>query len=531
MNIFKGIGVSDGIAIGYVRFHKKNDKKIECLQSADKDAEWNRFLYAKKRAIENIERFAEINEQLFSAHCEMANDPDFTDAIREMICENGFNAEYSVFSAGEQFASVFESMDDEYMQARGSDVRDVANQIVNELMCKEDISLDIGIPHIFVGADFSPSETAKMNKKYVLGIVTENGSVAGHTSILSKMIGIPSVVCVGHLEENQINGKKAVIDGKNGIFIVEPDEKTLKEYTDKLREYENEMLNLSTLIGKSAETSKGKRIKLFCNISSPDDVEAVIKNDGEGIGLFRSEFLFLSRDFAPNEEDQFAAYKTVLKKMNGKAVIIRTLDIGADKNVSYLNLEKEENPAMGNRAIRLCLKRKDIFRTQLHALFRASVYGNLGIMFPMICDESEITEAKQICDEVKNQLTNENIPYNPNVKIGIMIETPAAAIISDILAKEVDFFSIGTNDLSQYTLAIDRQNSSVQQLFDSHHAAVLRLIKTVCENAHSNGISVGICGELASDTDLLDYFLSIGIDELSVNPGNVLPIRKEILNK
>lgn len=529
MKIFKGTGVSAGIAIGKTLLVKKTEQQINRVTADNPDVEWKRFLSARDNAVRRIENLRDRNPELFDAHCEIATDPDFCDAIHEYVFTCGNNAEYAVYSAGEQFAAVFESMDGEYMQKRGEDVRDVASGIIDEMSAAscENLS-DFEGPHILIGTDFFPSETAKMSKQNVIGFATEKGTVLGHTAILARMMSIPAVVNIGDIDIYEVDGRTTIIDGEEGLLIVEPDEVTLKKYNGLIIDSIKEKDSLADFKGRSTQTSYGQKIRLFCNVSSPEGVEDVIENDGEGIGLFRSEFLFLKRDSEPDEDEQFAAYKSVLQKMNGKDVIIRTLDIGADKQADYLNLKDEENPALGNRAIRLCLSRPELFRTQLRALYRASVYGNLSIMFPMICYEAEIIEAKRICDEVKEKLIQDGIPFADSVKVGIMIETPAAAIMSDILAEQVDFFSIGTNDLTQYTLAADRQNAEVSKYYNPHHPSVLRMLKMVAENAHQNGIPVGICGELANDAELLDYYLKIGIDELSINPSNVLPLRKRI---
>lgn len=434
----------------------------------------------------------------------------------------------AVSDTAAQFAEMFASMDDPYMQARAADVKDVSSRIIAVLTGAVQGGIDSSVPVILIADDLAPSETVQLDKSKILGFITEGGSGSSHTAILARTMGIPAIIGVGKKVKPECAGHEVIIDGSKGEIIIDADEASRNVMIGKIEEQKKNREMLERLKGKPNTTKDGQSIRIYCNIGSPDDVAPVLGNDAGGIGLFRSEFLYLNCDDYPSEDYQFEAYKKVLSDMEGKEVVIRTLDIGADKQIGYFNLPNEENPAMGNRALRICLNRPEVFLTQLRALYRASAYGKLLIMFPMVTSVWEVREAKKMCERVKKELTEEGIPFSDNVEIGIMIETPAAAIMSDRLAKEVDFFSCGTNDLTQYTLACDRQNADLGRFFNPHHPAVLRLLKMVCDNAHKNGIWVGICGELGADLSLTETFLSIGIDELSVSPRAVLPLRQKI---
>ncbi|MBQ1367137.1 MAG: phosphoenolpyruvate--protein phosphotransferase, partial [Firmicutes bacterium] len=450
------------------------------------------------------------------------------ETIQGLILDEGQNAEAVVTDVGAQFADMFATMDDEYMKARAADVKDVSGRIVGILLGIVQGGIDSDVPVVLASDDLAPSETVQLDKSKILGFVTSGGSGSSHTAILARTMGIPAIIGVGDQLKEEYEGREVIIDGGTGIVAVDPDEDTRVHLMKKREEQLKRLALLNQLKGQPNETKDGQKIKIFCNIGDPSDVPAVLENDGGGVGLFRSEFLYLNCDDYPTEDYQFEAYKKVLSDMDGKEVVIRTLDIGADKQIAYFDMPKEENPALGNRALRICLNRPEIFRTQLRALFRASAFGKLGIMFPMVTSVWEVKEAKKMCDQVRAELDAEGIAYSDDVEIGIMIETPAAAVISDRLAQIVDFFSIGTNDLTQYTLACDRQNNDLGRFFNAHHPAVLRLIKLVTENAHKHGAWVGICGELGADLELTETFLSIGLDELSVSPRSVLPLRQKI---
>lgn len=537
MTKFIGKGVCGAVAIGKILLYKRKKVKIESVKVDDKDKELDRFEKAKQSALAQLERIynkalsetGEDNAQIFEIHMMMIEDEDYNDAITDMISSQGFNAEYAVSSASDSFAEMFSSMDDDYMQARAADVRDISDRIINCLTDSNSEQLSTDDKLIICADDLAPSETISFDKNKVLAFVTAYGSSNSHTAILARSMNIPAIIGVGEefLEKIE-DGKLAVADGFTGELIVNPDSETLAFYEKKLKEENEKSSALKNLKGKENITFDGTRVDIFANIGNVKNVDEALENDAGGIGLFRSEFLYLENSDFPTEEEQFKAYKSVLEKMSGKKVIIRTMDIGADKQADYFNLEKEDNPALGLRAIRICLTRPEIFKTQLRALYRASVYGNLGIMFPMITSVSEIEEIKEICRQVKSELNEDNIKYSEKVELGIMIETPAAAIISDRLASLVDFFSVGTNDLIQYTLACDRQNSHLERFCDTHHEAILRLIEMSAKNAHENGAWIGICGELAADTSLTERFLRIGIDELSVSPSFVLKVREKV---
>lgn len=532
MEKFQGKAIFRGIAIGKILFHEKAAQPVKRSGVEDTKAEWERYEKARDQAIEElhelyekaVKEVGEVNAQIFEVHAMMLEDDDYNDSVRNIIENQKLNAAYATATTGDNFAEIFANMDDEYFRARSVDVKDISERVIHILNGGK-APRQLTEPAIIVAEDLAPSETVQMDKDKLLAFVTKLGSSNSHTAILARNMNIPALINID-IQESW-NGKMAIVDGMESCLIVDPDEETLALYKRKLQEEEEKQKLLQELKGKETVTKSGKKIKLYANIGKASDVAAVLANDAGGIGLFRSEFLYLDTDTYPTEDEQFAAYRQVAEMMGGKKVIIRTLDIGADKQVDYFQLDKEENPAMGYRAIRICLDRKEIFKTQLRAIFRASAYGNISIMYPMIISVNEVRQAKAVAEEVKQELKEAGIQYG-EVEQGIMIETPAAAVISDMLAKEVDFFSIGTNDLTQYTLAIDRQNSKLDPIYDSHHEAVLRLIQMTVDNAHKEGIWAGICGELASDTTLTERFVKMGVDELSVSPPLVLRVRKEI---
>lgn len=536
MYTIQGKGVSKGVADGPIYFYRRGGGEIVKTAVADVEAEKQRFESARSTAMEQLaalyeKAVAEVGEEgaaLFEAHQMMLEDLDYIDGINDMIEGEGVNAEYAVSQVAEQFAAMLAAMDDPYMQARSADVKDISNRVIGILSGVVAGGIDSDVPVILASDDLAPSETVQLDKSKILGFVTSGGSGNSHTAILARTMGIPAIIGVGDALTEGLEGKMAIIDGDTGEVAIDPDEATSDRLLKKQAKERALKELLDQLKGKENVTIDGRKVMVYCNIGSPDDVDAVLTNDGGGIGLFRSEFLYLQNDDYPSEEQQFQAYKTVAERMGGKRVIIRTLDIGADKQADYFQLEKEENPAMGLRAIRICLTRPEVFKTQLRALYRASAYGKIAIMFPMITSVWEVQEVKRICEGVKAELRAEEIPFNENVELGIMIETPSAVMMSDRLAKEVDFFSVGTNDLTQYTLAVDRQGNNLDKFFDSHHPAVLRMLKMAADNAHKAGIWIGICGELGADVTLTETFLAIGIDELSVSPASVLPLRSAI---
>ena len=512
MITIQGKGVSSGVGVGPLYFYHRAKTTITRYQVEDTDAEWSRFKGAQTAAIEQLGELAEKARaeagdeaaMLFETHQMMAEDLDYEEAIEAKIKEEKNNAEAAVTDVAAQFADMFASMDDSYMQARAADVKDVSNRILGILCGVVAGGIASEVPVILAADDLAPSETVQLDKEKILGFITAGGSGSSHTAILARTMGIPAIVGVGNALKPEYEGRPVIIDGSTGNVVIDPDDMT-RDHLLKKREKELRLQRLlESLKGQPNITKDGKSIRIYCNIGSPDDVHAVQVNDGGGIGLFRSEFLYLNSKDYPTEDEQFEAYKQVLSDMEDKEVIIRTCDIGADKQIGYFNLPKEENPAMGMRALRISLTRPEFFKTQLRALYRASAYGKLGIMFPMVTSVWEVREAKKICENVKSELKAEGIPYSDDVQIGIMIETPAAAIMSDRLAKEVDFFSCGTNDLTQYTLACDRQNNDLGRFYDPHHPALLRLLKLVADNAHKNGIWVGICGELGADLTLTE---------------------------
>ena len=537
MITIQGKGVSAGIGMGPLYFYRRAKTEIPNYTVEDTNAEWLRFKGAQSVAIDQLGELAEKARVeagdeaafLFETHQMMAEDLDYEEAIQGMI-EDGHNAEYAVDQVAAQFADMFASMDDAYMQGRAADVKDVSSRILGILCGVVQGGIDSPVPVLLASDDLAPSETIQLDKSKILGFVTSFGSSSSHTAILARTLGIPSVVGLGDQLDPIYEGRQVVVDGATGVVIVDPTEDVLADFTKKREEQLRQQALLQQLKGQPNETLDGKSIRIYCNIGSPEDVDSVLVNDGGGIGLFRSEFLYLNSKTYPTEEEQFEAYKKVLTDMGDKEVIIRTCDIGADKQIDYFELPKEENPAMGMRALRISLSRPGFFRTQLRALYRASAYGNLGIMFPMVTSVWEVRETKKLIESVKKELDAEGLPYSDHVEIGIMIETPAAAILSDRLAKEVDFFSCGTNDLTQYTLACDRQNNDLGRFYDPHHLSVVRLLKMVVENAHKNGVWVGICGELGADLEMTETFLAIGVDELSVTPRAVLPLRNKVRN-
>lgn len=539
MKKYTGKGVYGGVAIGKISVFKRQEAEVRRVKVDDIEAEKARLEKAKEQSVNQLQTIydkalkevGEANAQIFEIHMMMIEDEDYNESINNIIENQSVNAEYAVAVTADNFAAMFGAMEDSYMKARAADVKDISNRIINNLL-SNDSSSEVSDEKVIVCADdLAPSETVLLDKDKVLGFVTAFGSSNSHTAILARNMNIPAIIGVGSDFLNEIrNGADAIADGFTGEFFVEPDSETTELLTKKQHEDEEKRRFLHNLKGKENVTLDGKKINIYANIGSVDNIGAVLLNDAGGIGLFRSEFLYLENSDYPTEEQQFTAYKKVLESMAGKKVIIRTLDIGADKQVDYFNLEKEENPALGCRAIRICLTRPEIFKTQLRALYRASVYGNLGIMFPMITSVSELTEILEICNEVKKSLKEQGIEYSDSIELGIMIETPAAAIISDKLAPMVDFFSVGTNDLTQYTLACDRQNPNIERFCDTHHEAVLRLIEMSAENAHKHGAWIGICGELGADTELTETFLRMGIDELSVSPGFVLKVRDKVRN-
>lgn len=539
MLTFTGKSVYSAVAIGKISIFKRRDTEVKREHISDIDAEKARVAKAKEYSLAQLQTIydkalkevGEANAQIFSIHMMMLDDEDYNDSINNIIETQQVNAEYAIAVTADNFAEMFATMEDAYMQARSADVKDISNRMIANLSA-DDIEQSVTDDKVIICADdLAPSETVSLDKEKVLAFVTAHGSSNSHTAILARNMNIPAIIGVGDEFLAQIkDGQNAAVDGFTGEIYVEPDEDTLARMTKKQAEDIAQKKLLLELKGKENVTLDGTKVNIYANIGGVGNIGAVLQNDAGGIGLFRSEFLYLENDDYPTEEQQFTAYKKVLESMAGKKVIIRTLDIGADKQVDYFDLAKEENPALGYRAIRICLTRPEIFKTQLRALYRASAYGNLGIMFPMIISVSEVEKALQFCEAVKAELKTENIEYSDNVEIGIMIETPAAAMISDKLAPMVDFFSVGTNDLTQYTLACDRQNSNLEEFCDTHHEAILRLIELSAQNAHKHGAWIGICGELAADTTLTETFLRMGIDEFSVSPGFVLKVRNEVRN-
>ena len=536
MRVYSGKSVFGGIAIGTIQVYKKGEQQVKRRKIEDVPAEIRRYRTAKQTALEQLQNLydkalkevGQANAAIFEIHQMMLEDDDYNESVENIIETQRVNAEYAVAVTEDNFAQMFASMEDEYMRGRAADVRDISERLVSVLSGNAGGGVQTEEPVIIAAQDLAPSETVQMDKQKVLSFVTIDGSMNSHTAILARTMGIPALVGASVPLDNTIDGRLGIVDGVSGVLYVEPDEETLAKMKEKQAQQEEQKRLLELLKGRENKTLDGKTIQLYANIGNSKDLAAVLQNDAGGIGLFRSEFIYLEREDFPTEEEQFQIYKTVVQPMAGKRVIIRTLDIGADKQCEYFHMDKEDNPAMGCRAIRICLTRPEIFKTQLRALFRASAFGKLAIMYPMITSVKEVRAVKQIVSEVKEELDRQGIEYNTPEQ-GIMIETPAAVMISDELAKEVDFFSIGTNDLTQYTLAIDRQNTKLEAFYDAHHPAVLKMIEMTIANAHKAGIWAGICGELGADTQLTKEFLAMGVDELSVSPAKILPVRKVIL--
>lgn len=536
MQVYNGKSVFGGIAIGKIHVYGRGEKQVKRIKVADPEGEILRYREATEAAMvqlgelyeKALQEVGEANAAIFEIHQMMLEDGDYQESIENIIHTQGVNAEYAVAQTADNFAQMFASMEDDYMRGRAADVKDISERLLSILQGEESEKVSTEEPVIIVADDLAPSETVQLDKDMVLSFVTVHGSLNSHTAILARTMGIPALIGANLPLDETVDGKLGIVDGAGGKVYVDPDEETLGRMQKQKQEGQEKKELLQTLKGKENVTLDGQNILLYANIGNMKDLAMVLQNDAGGIGLFRSEFIYLERDNFPTEEEQFQIYRTVAETMGKKRVIIRTLDIGADKQCDYFGMTKEENPALGCRAIRICLTRPEIFRTQLRALFRASVYGKLGIMYPMITSVSEVRKIKEIVEEVKAELTEQGIEYG-NPEQGIMIETPAAAIISDQLAKEVDFFSIGTNDLTQYLLAIDRQNTALDEFCDTHHPAILRMIELVVQNAHKAGIWAGICGELGADPELTRDFLAMGVDELSVSPGRILPIRKTVL--
>ena len=533
MNKYTGKSVFGGIAIGKIMVYEKGEHQVKRVKITDAEAEKNRYYEAVETAFKQLgelhdkalREVGEANAAIFEIHQMMLEDDDYKESVEHIIESQMVNAEYAIAQTGDNFSQMFAAMDDEYMRGRAADVKDITERLLGILSGNTGSGVDADGPVIMVAEDLAPSETVQMDKSKILSFVTQKGSVNSHTAILARTMGIPALIGSDIVIDESLNGKLGIVDGTNGVVYIEPDEATLSAMQEEQRKDNEKKALLQELKGKEDVTLDGKKIKLYSNIGNIKDLANVIANDAAGIGLFRSEFIYLESDTFPTEEEQFNIYRTVAESMAGKPVIIRTLDIGADKQCDYFGLDKEDNPALGLRAIRICLTRPEIFKTQLRALYRASAYGNISIMYPMIISEQEVDKIKVIENEVKAELTEQGIEFG-NPKSGIMIETPAAVIMSRQLAKKVDFFSIGTNDLTQYTLAIDRQNPKLDDFYDAHHPAVLEMIRMVAQNAHAEGIWAGICGELGADLELTEQFLQMGIDELSVSPGRILPIRK-----
>lgn len=537
MTVLKGKGVFGGIAFGKIHTYQRNRCEIKRYRVENTSSEVKRYENAKSVAILQLQTLyekalgevGESNAMIFQIHQMMLEDLDYTESIISIIETQNVNAEFAVGATCDNFVEMFAAMEDSYMRGRAADIKDVSKRVLEVLSDSLCGGLHFNEPSIVAADDLAPSETVQLDKKKVLGFVTQGGSSNSHTAILARTMNIPAIIGLGDALKPEYDGMEAIIDGFSGVLYIEPDEETTEALKKKQMEKNRQLLLLEQLKGKPNVTLDGKKIDIYANIGNVADVGSVLQNDAGGIGLFRSEFLYLENDHYPSEDEQFAVYKDIAEKMCGKRVVIRTLDIGADKQIEYFNMPKEENPAMGYRAIRICLDRTDVFKTQLRALYRASAFGKISIMFPMIISVDEVRQIKEIVREVKNELDAENIAYSQNVELGIMIETPAAALISDDLAKEVDFFSVGTNDLTQYTLAIDRQNHKLTDIYDPQHKAILRLIKLAADNAHKNGIWIGICGELGADESLTETFLAMGIDELSVSPACILGLRKKVV--
>ena len=536
MRLYNGKSVFNGIAIGKIRVYKKDVQQVKRTKVTDMEAELSRFASAKEEAVRQLQglydkalkEVGEANAAIFEVHQMMLDDVDYNESVENIVRSQEVNVEYAVAATGDNFSQMFAAMDDDYMRERAADVKDISERLLTILSGKEDHTASAKEPAIIIADDLAPSETVQLDKDMVLSFVTVHGSTNSHTAILARMMEIPALVGTKLPLDDTVDGKTGIVDGGDGKVYVDPDEETLLRMRKKQEEEQHRKELLLTLKGRENVTLDGQKVMLYANIGNIKDLAMVMQNDAGGIGLFRSEFIYLEKEDYPSEEEQFQIYKQAAETMAGKRVIIRTLDIGADKQCGYFDMEQEENPALGVRAIRICLTRPDVFKTQLRALFRASAFGNIAVMYPMITSIGEIRRIKGIVSEVKAELDAQGTPYGEPEQ-GIMIETPAAVLVSDMLAKEVDFFSIGTNDLTQYTLAIDRQNPKLDEFYDAHHPAILRMISMVVENAHKAGIWAGICGELGADETLTREFLAMGVDELSVAPGSILPIRKIVL--
>ncbi len=532
MKVLKGKPIFKGFAIGKIYIYKKQDLSVKREHIEDAEAEFQRFETARQKAIADLQDLmdkaeAEVGEagvDVLEVHQMMLDDGDYIDSVKNIIDSELVNAEFAVATTADNFYEMFNSMDDDYMKGRALDIRDISDRLLKVLKGYEESGIVSDEPVIVVADDLGPSETVQMDREKVLSFVTRHGSSNSHTAILARTMNIPALIEIDF--DDSMDGCLGIVDGQTGEFIIEPDKETEEKYQKLIKDEIESREMLKELKDKETVTKSGRKLKLYANIGGIKDLASVLQNDAEGIGLFRSEFLYLAGDHYPTEEEQFQAYKTVAQNMAGKKVIIRTLDIGADKQIDYFELEHEDNPAMGFRAIRICLDRPEVFKTQLRAILRAAMFGNIAIMYPMITSLNEIKRIKAIVEEVKAELKEQGVPFKEDIEQGIMVETPAAAVISDILAPEVDFFSIGTNDLTQYTLAIDRQNAKLDEFYDAHHEAVLRLIKLVVDNSHKAGIWTGICGELGADLSLTETFIKMGVDELSVSPSFILPIRK-----
>ncbi len=536
MRIYNGKSVFNGIAIGKIRVYKRDVQQVKRTKVTDMEAELSRFASAKEEAVRQLQglydkalkEVGEANAAIFEVHQMMLDDVDYNESVENIVRSQEVNVEYAVAATGDNFSQMFAAMDDDYMRERAADVKDISERLLTILSGKEDHTASAKEPAIIIADDLAPSETVQLDKDMVLSFVTVHGSTNSHTAILARMMEIPALVGTKLPLDDTVDGKTGIVDGGDGKVYVDPDEETLLRMRKKQEEEQHRKELLLTLKGRENVTLDGRKVMLYANIGNIKDLAMVMQNDAGGIGLFRSEFIYLEKEDYPSEEEQFQIYKQAAETMAGKRVIIRTLDIGADKQCGYFDMEQEENPALGVRAIRICLTHPEVFKTQLRALFRASAFGNIAVMYPMITSIGEIRRIKGIVSEVKAELDAQGTPYGEPEQ-GIMIETPAAVLVSDMLAKEVDFFSIGTNDLTQYTLAIDRQNPKLDEFYDAHHPAILRMISMVVENAHKAGIWAGICGELGADETLTREFLAMGVDELSVAPGSILPIRKIVL--
>lgn len=536
MIVIKGKSVFGGIAIGRISYLKKSREIVKRTIVSDTGKELARFEAARQAAILQLEelyqqaaaKVGEANAMIIQIHQMMLEDLDYLEAVNNMIENQGVTAEYATSVTGDSFSLKFSSMEDEYMRERAADVLDISERVIKILRKEKQTAPSPKGPVIIASDDLAPSETIQLDKEMVLSFLTKYGSLNSHTAILARTMNIPAVIGLQDGLTEDLDGKTAVVDGFTGTVYLDPDEKTLEEMEEKKRREEEKKELLFSLKGKENITKDGKAIQIYANIGNSSDIGAVLENDAGGIGLFRSEFLYLEKSDYPTEEEQFSVYKYVAESLAGKKVIIRTLDIGADKQVPYFDLPREENPALGYRAIRICLTRKELFKTQLRALYRASAFGNISIMFPMITSLKEVLEIKEVAAEAKAELKKAGVPYKENLELGIMLETPAAVLISDLLAREVDFFSVGTNDLTQYTTAVDRQNPMLDKFYDPHHLSIIRMLKLAADNAHKNGKWIGICGELAGDLSLTEAFLSIGIDELSVSPALILPLRQKV---